>query len=186
VETRLFRCYAKGIRSPSVRSAYKDYTIASVIDLPTSKLGLVGVQNQPIVASKTDTKWPPRGVDLVNTSEKGHRGDDSPSARRILARESIVASDLTERIRAASDILGVIGRYIDLRKVGTAFVGLWPFHRERTPSLTVYPSKQRWKCFGRTARTVLFFKCRFSNPSTSIIVRGGFLSNGRDGVSGDK
>ena len=55
----------------------------------------------------------------------------------------------TERVRDASDILKVIGDYIQLRKAGPArYVGLCPFHREKTPSFSVSVARQSFKCFG--------------------------------------
>ncbi len=53
-----------------------------------------------------------------------------------------------EQVRAASDIVDVIGSYIPLRRNGAHFVALCPFHREKTPSFNVTPSKQMFHCFG--------------------------------------
>ncbi len=58
-------------------------------------------------------------------------------------------SDSTlEQIRAASDIVDVIGAYLPLKRAGTNFVGLCPFHKEKTPSFNVSPHKQFFHCFG--------------------------------------
>jgi hypothetical protein len=54
----------------------------------------------------------------------------------------------TESVKNASDIVAVIGEYVPLRKAGLQFVGLCPFHREKTPSFTVHPTKGLFKCFG--------------------------------------
>jgi DNA primase len=48
----------------------------------------------------------------------------------------------------ALDIVEVIGRYVQLRQKGANFIGLCPFHRERTASFTVSPAKQVYHCFG--------------------------------------
>jgi DNA primase len=53
-----------------------------------------------------------------------------------------------EQIRAASDIVEVIGSYFPLKRAGTNFTALCPFHREKTPSFNVNPSKQIFHCFG--------------------------------------
>ncbi len=53
-----------------------------------------------------------------------------------------------ERIRAASDIVDVIGGYLPLKRAGANFTGLCPFHKEKTPSFNVNPQKQIFHCFG--------------------------------------
>jgi len=58
------------------------------------------------------------------------------------------ASATLERIRAASDIVDVIGSYLPLKKAGTNFVALCPFHKEKTPSFSVNPHRQIFHCFG--------------------------------------
>jgi DNA primase len=53
-----------------------------------------------------------------------------------------------ERIRAASDIVDVIGTYLPLKRAGANFTGLCPFHKEKTPSFNVNPHRQIFHCFG--------------------------------------
>src|SRR5215471_12044554 len=58
-------------------------------------------------------------------------------------------SDATrEQIRAANDIVEVIGAYVPLKRAGGGFVALCPFHKEKTPSFNVNPHKQIFHCFG--------------------------------------
>src|SRR6266849_4310995 len=54
----------------------------------------------------------------------------------------------TQAIKSASPIARVIGQYVRLQKSGPQMVGLCPLHKEKTPSFTVHPSKNLFKCFG--------------------------------------
>ena len=56
--------------------------------------------------------------------------------------------DLVDQVRESNDILSVVSEYVQLKKVGGRYVGLCPFHAERTPSFTVSPDKQLFYCFG--------------------------------------
>jgi DNA primase len=51
-------------------------------------------------------------------------------------------------VRARADVVRVVGRAVDLKKAGTLFKGLCPFHEERTPSFTVSPTRNTYHCFG--------------------------------------
>lgn len=56
--------------------------------------------------------------------------------------------ELIQQIAAASDIVEVIGSYFPLKRAGPAYKALCPFHQEKSPSFTVSPSRQIFKCFG--------------------------------------
>jgi DNA primase catalytic core len=52
------------------------------------------------------------------------------------------------RVRSAVDIVDLIGEYVSLKKAGQGYVGLCPFHNEKSGSFHVHPAKQIFHCFG--------------------------------------
>lgn len=58
------------------------------------------------------------------------------------------SEDLIEEVISQNDIVDVIGEYVSLKKSGRNYMGLCPFHREKTPSFCVSMDKQIFKCFG--------------------------------------
>ena len=59
-----------------------------------------------------------------------------------------IPEDKIEEVRRRTDIVSLIGEYVTLKKAGRNYLGLCPFHREKTPSFTVSPDKQMFYCFG--------------------------------------
>ena len=58
------------------------------------------------------------------------------------------SEDLIEEVISQNDIVDVISEYVPLKKSGRNFMGLCPFHREKSPSFCVSMDKQIFKCFG--------------------------------------
>jgi DNA primase len=59
-----------------------------------------------------------------------------------------IPEELLDQIAAANDIVEVIGGYFPLKRAGTTYKALCPFHQERSPSFTVNQARQIFKCFG--------------------------------------
>lgn len=60
----------------------------------------------------------------------------------------MISEDKKEEIRETADIVEVVGDYVKLKKSGSGFVGLCPFHNEKTPSFHITPGMGIYKCFG--------------------------------------
>jgi len=60
----------------------------------------------------------------------------------------MIPDDMVEEVRAAADIVDVIGEFVQLKKAGREYRANCPFHEERTPSFYVVPAKGFYKCFG--------------------------------------
>ena len=61
---------------------------------------------------------------------------------------ALIASESLERVKQAVDIVEVISAHTDLRRQGARWVGLCPFHEERTPSFSVDAGEKLYHCFG--------------------------------------
>src|SRR5262245_65718591 len=59
-----------------------------------------------------------------------------------------IKDESVERVKAAMEILPLVEDVVRLRKAGSTYKGLCPFHQERTPSFTVTPARGTFKCFG--------------------------------------
>ena len=60
----------------------------------------------------------------------------------------MISKELVEEIRGRNDIVELIGSYVNLKRAGSNFGGLCPYHSEKTPSFTVFPATQSFYCFG--------------------------------------
>lgn len=61
---------------------------------------------------------------------------------------SLYPREVVEAIKDRSDIVDLIGNYVSLKRAGSNYNGLCPFHSEKTPSFTVFPDNQSFFCFG--------------------------------------
>ncbi len=59
-----------------------------------------------------------------------------------------VSREIVESVKDRSDIVDLIGSYVTLKRAGSNYNGLCPFHSEKTPSFTVFPDTQSFFCFG--------------------------------------
>lgn len=61
---------------------------------------------------------------------------------------ALIAEETIQRVTEANDIVEVIGSYFPLKRAGTSFRAICPFHREKSPSFHVNPARQAFHCFG--------------------------------------
>ena len=76
-----------------------------------------------------------------------------------------MVSSVTDEIKQRVDVVEVISRYTPLKRAGSIYKGLCPFHSERTPSFVVFPHSGTWHCFGAcgTGGDVISFVMRKEN-----------------------
>ena len=70
----------------------------------------------------------------------------------------MIAQQTIQQILSRIDIIEIVGGFIKLKKRGANYLGLCPFHNEKSPSFTVSPAKEIYKCFGcgRSGNTISF------------------------------
>jgi DNA primase len=59
-----------------------------------------------------------------------------------------LAVGIAAEVKSKLSVVDVVGESVQLKKAGTTYKGLCPFHGEKTPSFTVTPGRESWKCFG--------------------------------------
>lgn len=76
-----------------------------------------------------------------------------PEYQGVIKIQSKHLTDFKEKIDIAKkiDIVEIIGTYVELKKSGDRYIGLCPFHNEKTPSLTVFVNGNNYHCFGCSA-----------------------------------
>jgi DNA primase len=86
--------------------------------------------------------------------------NESPShqigPQGILGLVSRISEETIQRVAEANDIVEVIGSYFPLKRAGTSWRALCPFHREKSPSFHVNPQRQSYHCFGCGAGGTIF------------------------------
>jgi len=70
----------------------------------------------------------------------------------------LISPNTIQQITNRIDIIDVVGEFVKLKKRGTNYLGLCPFHNEKSPSFTVSPAKEIYKCFGcgKSGNTITF------------------------------
>src|SRR4026207_1712656 len=64
------------------------------------------------------------------------------------SRRRCLAVGVAAEVKNKLSVVAVVGETVSLKKAGTTYKGLCPFHGEKTPSFVVTPARESWKCFG--------------------------------------
>ncbi len=91
----------------------------------------------------------------------------------------MIPQTFIQDLLARVDIVDVVGKYVQLKKGGANYMGLCPFHNEKSPSFTVSPTKQFYHCFGCGAHgTSIGFLMEYSGMNFVDAVKDLAQSNG--------
>lgn len=100
--------------------------------------------------------------------------------------------EVVDQVVEANDIVEVIGSYVSLKKTGSNYMGLCPFHSEKTPSFCVSPGRQMYHCFGcgESGNVITFLmkyeNCTFQEALKILSDRAGIALPEADMSSGAK
>lgn len=83
----------------------------------------------------------------------------------------MIPDEVVERVRAAADIVQVVGEYVPLRRVGTDFRGACPFHGGKNPNFSVSPKRGQYHCFvcHESGDVISFLRKRLALDFTSAV-----------------
>ena len=97
---------------------------------------------------------------------------DGSVGEETLVGRGLISDDIKNRIRDRIDIANVVGQHVSLKRAGQNFVGLCPFHQEKSPSFSVSPSKQMFYCFGcKAGGDVFAFLTKITGASFPEVLR---------------
>ncbi len=87
-------------------------------------------------------------------------------------QSSKIPREVIKEILETADIVEIVSAHVALKKAGSNYRGLCPFHNEKTPSFNVNPSKRIFKCFGcGEGGDVIQFKMKIENKSFPAVVK---------------
>ncbi len=88
------------------------------------------------------------------TPHQPHGREAQPASRDVILITGLLTTlaripdHIIEQVREAHDVVEIVQRAVQLKQAGGGYKGLCPFHDEKTPSFTVHPGRQTFKCFG--------------------------------------